>query len=552
MKRILFFCILITAISCQSAVQRDLDTAESLLQQYSDSSLFYLRSIESAQLRTKEQKAKDALLMSAALDKNYVDIASDSLIIKAVEYYSRSRDIRHRMLAHYYHGRVLFNGKQYPSAIIALEKAEKDAKALDDTYQLGLIFRNKANAFSEFNNNREAIICRKEAVECFRTAKAESYQAYAELALAIDYINNKEYESADSLLSVLVENSDNNPGILYRSYIRKAAILVYKGTAHEEAINYYRQTPEKYYSFLDYSILALAFEEIGQKDSADYWMSKGYLFCRNRADSATLDYMKSKIALRREQYENAYFLVDNSASSQDSLTRVLLQQSVSAAQRDYYKAEVARQDDQLNAARKERAMGWVIGILISIACALYYWASVREKDRLLQEQIARFSIAKNDFDRINKENAHLLGSLLSSRVSHLDQLTATYFKTEDEQEKEEAFKQIKQSVASLRNNPEVFLSLEEDLDNYCNGIVSKLRKQVPRIKGNSIHIIILFFAGFSYDVVQLLTGSVSVESLKMARSRFRKEIIAANAPDKDFFLRMLDMKKRPQNNTNES
>ena len=192
MKRILFFYILIIAISCQSAVQRDLDSAESLLQQYSDSSLFYLRSIERAQLRTKEQKAKYALLMSAALDKNYVDIASDSLIIKAVEYYSRSRDMRHRMLAHYYHGRVLFNGKQYPSAIIALEKAEKDVKALDDTYQLGLIFRNKANAFSEFNNNREAIICRKEAVECFRKAKAESYQAYAELALAIDYINNKE------------------------------------------------------------------------------------------------------------------------------------------------------------------------------------------------------------------------------------------------------------------------------------------------------------------------------------------------------------------------
>lgn len=96
------------------------------------------------------------------------------------------------------------------------------------------------------------------------------------------------------------------------------------------------------------------------------------------------------------------------------------------------------------------------------------------------------------------------------------------------------------------------MSLEEDLDKYCNGIVSKLRGQVPRIKGGNINIIILFFAGFSYDVVQLLTGSVSVESLKMARSRFRKEIIAANAPDKDFFLRMLDMKKRPQNNTNES
>jgi hypothetical protein len=62
----------------------------------------------------------------------------------------------------------------------------------------------------------------------------------------------------------------------------------------------------------------------------------------------------------------------------------------------------------------------------------------------------------------------------------------------------------------------------------------------------------LFFAGFSYPVVQLIMNKQSVESLKMGRSRFRKEILAAKAADADMFLKMLDMKKRPQAGTNEN
>lgn len=551
MKPLFFSFILITFLSCQSAVQRDLKYAESLLHQYPDSALICLKFIEGAQLHTKQDEAKYALLMSAALDKNYIDVSNDSLINKAVEYYSQNGDTKHKMLAYYYQGVVLKNGGRYSSAIIAFEKAEKEAMIANDAYQLGLIYRNMAALFGVFRNTHEAILCNKKSVSCFKEAHAFLYQTYAELSLAIDYINNGDYSRADSLLLVLSETS-NVPSIVSNSNLRKAFVLINKETDFEDAVAIYHKTPIKYYDVLDYAYLAVALEAVGQKDSADSWMSRGYARSHSRADTAALDYMRSKIALRRGQYKDAYLLVDKSVSVQDSLTRVLLQQSVNAAQRDYYKAETARQEDQLKATRRERTMGLVIGFLILIACALSFWAYAKEKDRLLQEQIARLSIAKNDFDRLNKENAHLLGSLLSSRISHLDQLTTTYFKTEDKKEKEEVFKQIKQSISSLRNSPEVFLSLEQDLDEYCNGIVSKLRKQVPRIKGGNISIIILFFAGFSYDVVQLLTGSVSVESLKMARSRFRKEIIAAKAPDKDFFLRMLDMKKRPQNSTNES
>ena len=492
--------------------------------------------------------------MSAAMDKNYIDVFSDSLIKKAVDYYSLHKDLRHKMLAYYYHGIVLKNGQQFPSAIIAFEKAEKEAILLKDYYQLGLIYRNKATVFSLSNNVPEAIKNWNKAILNFKQAQTPLYQTYAELSLATDYINNQEFDIADSLLTAINEtNTDINPNLQFKCNIRKAAILINKGAYPEQAIDYYRRSPKKYYSILDYSYYALAAESLGQKDTADYWISLGYTKCKDKADSASLDYMKSRIALRRGQYVEAYYLIDEALNVQDSLTRILLQQSVSGAQRDFFKAETARQDIQLKEAQNKRMRDWIIGFLVALTCIIGFIDYSREKDRQLQEQIARLVLERNKSDRANRENAHLLGSLYSARLAHIDQLSQIYFSSEDKQQKEKTFKQIKQIVLSIRNNPEIFLSLENDLNRYCNGIISKLREQVPRIKGDNLHIITLFFAGFSYEVVQIIMNRSSVNSLKMARTRFRKEIISAKAPDEALFLDMLEMKKRSMdNNTNEN
>jgi hypothetical protein len=167
--------------------------------------------------------------------------------------------------------------------------------------------------------------------------------------------------------------------------------------------------------------------------------------------------------------------------------------------------------------------------------------------------MARLALEERDLDRVKKENAQLVGSLFNDKIGRLEELNDLYVQGEDEKQKERVFRQIKHAVASMQKDQTLFPSLEKDLDRYCNGIMSKFRQQVPSIKReNQLHTVMLFFAGFSYPVVQLIMNKPSVESLKMDRSRFRKEILSANAADADLFLKMLDMKKRPQDGTNES
>lgn len=548
----LFPLILLTVVlSCRSKASYRLNEAETLLYENPDSALSLLESIPKDYLSTKELDARYALLKSAALDKNYIDIASDSLTCKAVDFYTGRNNKRYDMLAWYYHALVLINANSYVSAIIALEEAENLAISLNDNYQLGLILRNKGKVFKQTNNIPAAIECWKQAIERFDAADKAIYKAYAELDLAVDYINDRQFEKADSLLTYIRETYDHK-SLNYYCNVHQAGILVEKDQAPETAIELYEATPTKYYSLQDFGYLATSYDSVDLPDSSDVWFDKGYFLCRNQADSASVDYMKAKVEMNRGHYKIAFSLIDHAATVQDSLTRILLQQSVSAAQRDYYKRETFLREEKIRAMRQKSALGIVIGLLILSLLAMIAITLSRKKDRLLQEQMARLALNERELERVNRDNAHLVGSLFSERIDHLDELCEAYFKSEDLKEKESIFKQVKDTAAMIRNDDSLFLSLERDLDRYCNCIIKRIRSQVPRIQGENLRTIMLFFAGFSYETVLIILNKNSIESLKMARSRFRKEIRDADAPDAEFFLQMLEMKKRPQAGTYKS
>lgn len=542
-KIIIVFYIVFLGSCCNRSTVSCLRSAESLISSRPDSALILLRSIDPSDLRSKKSEAKYALLMSAALDKNYIDICSDSLIQKAVNYYSKNGEPKDKMLSWYYEGICLKNGRDLIPAMIALEKAEKEALDLEDWFYLGLVYRNKAALFNMSNNLVGATENWGKAVSCFEKAHADIYKAFAELSLAIDYSNEKEFDLADSLLLKIKSEYPSNRNLQVHSCLTEAGLLVQKGIEPEKALDLFREVPKSRFSVMDYGYLAQAFEMVGRKDSSDYWLSVGYRISSDEKEIATLDYLKSIIENRRGNYGEAFRLVDHAASVQDSLTRVLLQQSVSAAQRDYYKNETLLKEGRIRSMRERAIFGVVVSLLIILILIMTVIAISRKKDRLLKEQLARLAYEENELDRLNRDNAHLVGSLFSERINRLDQLCESYFKSEDEKEQSLVFKQIKGIAAKIRKDEGLFIALEKDLNRYCNDIMTKLRHQVPRIKGENYRMIMLFFAGFSYETVLFILNKNSIDSLKTARSRFRKEITDAQAPDSDFFLKMLVYEK---------
>mgnify|MGYP003550535284 CR=1 FL=1 len=127
MKRHIFIiAITLCLMACakHSEHWNKLAHVESFINETPDSALNVLRDIDTDELTGDEEVARHALLLSMALDKNYIDETDDSLISIAKDYYEDTNDIKNQFLSLYYYGRVLYNRGDYSDAIVVYTTAE--------------------------------------------------------------------------------------------------------------------------------------------------------------------------------------------------------------------------------------------------------------------------------------------------------------------------------------------------------------------------------------------------------------------------------------------
>ena len=103
---VILFSLLLTGCWKHSPVAEKLLQAETVMNEHPDSALNLLKGIAQPELQTKKHRAHYALLYSQALDKNYIDVTSDSLINIAVDYYKTQADVKTKFYAYYYLGRI--------------------------------------------------------------------------------------------------------------------------------------------------------------------------------------------------------------------------------------------------------------------------------------------------------------------------------------------------------------------------------------------------------------------------------------------------------------
>ncbi len=128
-KYIIILLLLLAAASCSrhSQVSDTLAHAEAVMEEHPDSALSILQAVPDSALVTDRARALHALLLSQALDKNYIDITSDSLINIAVEYYSKTNSDYYKAKSLYYRSRIEHNNQDIVNAITTLLNAESYA-----------------------------------------------------------------------------------------------------------------------------------------------------------------------------------------------------------------------------------------------------------------------------------------------------------------------------------------------------------------------------------------------------------------------------------------
>ncbi len=163
----LFILSLLFLAACGTAYRPDLNKAEALMVDHPDSSLNILEKIRIERVRGRKNKAKYALLYSQALDKNYIDVESDSIIRVARDYYAHRGSNEERAQAFYYYGIVANNAGDIDEAMKAFIPARIYAEKTDNEFVKGLIYSAIGNLYYDQNSLAEAIEQFDKAEESF-------------------------------------------------------------------------------------------------------------------------------------------------------------------------------------------------------------------------------------------------------------------------------------------------------------------------------------------------------------------------------------------------
>lgn len=217
-KRTLYILLTLTLllvvmfISCDHKTRAwdTLDTAEDLMCSRPDSALAMLSTIDKGGLGDDEEKARYALLMSMALDKNYIDTTSFDVLQPAIDYYQTNGTSDDKLRTWFYEGRIFQNRSDYDLAMQSFLKAA-DLKDFNDTLTFANMLVAQGNLYFQSYRIDDYISNNLRAAKLFEKIGNGRYQQIG-LIKALDGCVISNYrERADSILQKVRTLSEKMP-----------------------------------------------------------------------------------------------------------------------------------------------------------------------------------------------------------------------------------------------------------------------------------------------------------------------------------------------------
>lgn len=142
----LFSLLVVSCYSTPDGVMSSLSQAEKIMESRPDSAMAILQHIPTPETLHGKAQADYSLLMTQAMDKNYINFTSDSLIKFAVGYYGgHTEDLVAKGKSFYYYGRVMESLDKVEDAMTFYLKAKDVLENSQEYKLLGLMSEGLGN-----------------------------------------------------------------------------------------------------------------------------------------------------------------------------------------------------------------------------------------------------------------------------------------------------------------------------------------------------------------------------------------------------------------------
>ena len=500
------------------------DRAEAVMDSIPETALALLDSVDSHRL-VRADNARYALLRTQALDKNYVDVTNDSLINIAVDYYTHSRhDHHYKMLAHYYHGRILYNAGDYARSIVALLKAEKVAIELNDHYWIGRADEQIANIYDVNFHHTEAINYAINSYESLCKSQKQPYINYALLRLSRLYLNNDDYEN----------------GIITAQQVLDSA-TVYQDTYLRD--NALRVLAKSHFGISDFSSTIETIEQIESNGNLSndllcllgicYYETNDLLGATKIYDKIKSDtthvskHLLYKLYHKNNESSNALTVLESLYNELESHFNTSLSQKFSTAISQFYEHENSLIEEKLQRVKYSRLFILTSFVLIIIILLYIFTTKYRKQQDKLNKNLL---IAQNLQEIININNTNLLSAqeaiseLINTKYNIINNLCITYFENKKSGKAKKLIStEVENLIHELASDKQIEL-LNQQVDKHLNHIISDFKRDLPQLKRPDYNLFLYSILGFSTTAITLLLGEEKTEAVYNRKARLKTKI----------------------------
>ena len=197
-----YYIYLIGIILCIASCTRHsqewetLQEVETYIETHADSALVTLQNIRPKSLANKEEKAKHALLLSMAMDKNYIDRTDFDVLQPAIDYYRNHGTATDKLRTFYYEGRIFTNQGDNASATICFNKAMNEGQQSEDILTKARTHFIQANIYNTLYKWDNYIEENKQAAVLFKEAGVLNSYANCLIRIINGYTLKKDKENA--------------------------------------------------------------------------------------------------------------------------------------------------------------------------------------------------------------------------------------------------------------------------------------------------------------------------------------------------------------------